>query len=201
MKHTLDALKYLLPSQQKKILEFWRSPGRYTSGGRQLPAAYARRADIYACERILTTGDTSGFTRYGHLLPTLLKWGLYPTLAAAIPQIAQWTRKLERQQQQLQQEQKRAWEAQQRARQAAEAAAREKIAKLLGGAYTDATFISYPNGSLAPGLDTVVYLPEAPDYEPDPDRPGVLVKSPALAVHVKTDTWPTIRAYKAGSGQ
>lgn len=57
--------------------------------------------------------------------------------------------------------------------------------------------VRYPSGSLTPGLDTVAYLPEAPEHEPDPDRPGVLVKSPALAVHINSANGYSglIRAY------
>lgn len=200
VRHTTQALKLLLPTQQQKVLDFWRAPSRYRAPDHQpLTNAYTKREDVYGAERALTTGDISAFLHYGPLLPRLLKRGLYPVLAKNIPAIAEEARQEERRQAALKRERQRQEEAKRAERAAAEAATKARITELLGPEHSSVTFIHYPSGSLKKDLNTVLYLPEAPEYEPDPRRSGVLVKSPALAVHVTTDFGHTVRAYMSGN--
>lgn len=201
VRHTKQALRLLSRKEQQKLLDFWRAPSRYTEGGQPLSNAYTKREDIYGSEQVLTSGDISAFTHYGPLLPRFLKWGYYPLLAAGIPQIAEETRITEREQETRRSQAQSARKEEAAAREAAAAATKARITELLGPKHTSATFIHYPSGSLTPGLDTVLYLPEASEHEPDPDRPGVLVKSPALAVHIKTDFGTAAHAYMTGDGQ
>lgn len=198
VRHTKQALRLLSRKEQQKVLDFWRAPSRYTEGGQPLSNAYTKREDIYGSEQVLTSGETSAFRHYGPLLPRLLKWGLYPVLAEGIPAIAEETRQEERRQAALKRERQRQEEAKRAKRARAEAATKARITELLGPEHTSVTFIHYPSGSLKKDLNTVLYLPEAPEYEPDPRQAGVLVKSPALAVHVTTDFGHTVRAYASG---
>lgn len=187
VRHTKQAFRLLRPKEQQKILDFWRAPSRYRTPDHQpLSNAYTKREDIYASEQVLTAGDISAFQHYGPLLPRFLKWGLYPVLTAGIPQIAEETRATEREQETKRSQAQHAYKEETAAREAAEAATKTRITELLGEDYTHATYIQYPHGHLTPGLNQVVYLPEATQHEPDPDRPGVLVKSPALAVHINS---------------
>lgn len=202
VRHTKQALRLLRPKEQDRILDFWRAPSRHQQDGQPLTNAYAKREDIYGSEQVLTTGNTNHLTHYGPLLPRLLKWGFYPTLANGIPQIAEETRATEREQESKRSRAQRAYKEEAAAREAADSAAKARITELLGEGYTQATYIQYPSGRVNPGINQVIYLPEAPQHEPDPDRPGVLVKSPALAVHINSTNGYSglIRAYKREAG-
>src|SRR5690606_29338389 len=87
-------------------------------------------------------------------------------------------------------------------REARAAEVKQRVTELLGEKHTTANHIQYPSGHITPNLDEIVYLPEAEEHEPDPDRPGVLVKSPALAVHISSTGGYTgaIRAYMRDTG-
>lgn len=199
LRPTFHALRFLFPSQQRRMLEFWRSPAYY-SRGEPTPKGYELRDAIYALEKAIHQKDTSALIGVGPLLPRFAKWGLYRVLTAHISEVATEIRELETHKAAREAEKRHAYDARLAAKQAKQAATRARITELLGDPHTKATFIHFPNGHITPGVDTVVYLPEAPDYEPDPDRPGILAKSPALAIHLTSNQWSAkLDVYMSGS--
>lgn len=199
MRPIAHALRLLLPGQQRHLLEFWRSTA-YKVRGEPVTWGFDRRHDVYALERILKHHDASE-TGFGPLFPRLARWGLYRVLAREITDVTSDLRAVEAKRRAIAESERQRLQAEQAASKAADEAASARITELLGEHDTLATYIHYPSGHVTPGLDTVLYLPEPSDYEPDPDRPNTLVKSPALAVRVKSNEWNAqARAHMAGDG-
>lgn len=186
-----DAVRLLRPARQRLAVKLFERDLAHHSLG---------RADlIFALERALASKPLD--PPYPRLRWPLrfVRLGLLPIIAKATPRLADEYRKGIAERDEKQRVARAELDAERAEREAADAAAKSRFAELVGEPNASALYVQLGRPHpFRDGLDEVVFLPEAEDFEPDPDRPGVMVKSPALAVRVRTIGWPVLSARMAG---